>query len=281
MVFKKVAIVGMGLMGGSLGRAMLKKKLAKEVTGIGRNAKRLALALKMKAATNVTTDMAKGVSDADLVIISVPVMLIPVMFMEMKKYLKKGAIVTDMGSVKGLIEEKIALIDTGRAFVGSHPMVGSEKTGVANMNENMFTGGACIVTPSGKTDKKKADAIIALWKKLGMKVTVMAPKAHDRVIAGLSHLPHLMAFALVNSQEKNLDSFAGLAGKGFRDTTRIAASGEEIWSEIFVDNKKEMLDNIDAVMNSLTGLRGLIEFNRMEELKGFIKKARTLREKLK
>jgi prephenate dehydrogenase len=279
--FKKVSIIGMGLMGGSLGALLLKKKIARGVTGVGRNMKRLKLAVKMKAATSVTTDLIEGVKDADLVIISVPVMLIPVMFMEMKDYLKKGAIVTDMGSVKGPVCDKIAKLDAKRCFVGSHPMVGSEKTGIKNMKEDMYKGGVCIVTPGAKTDKKKAAAVAALWKKIGMTVKIMAPQEHDSVIAGLSHMPHLLAFAMVNTQAKKLEKYPDAAGRGFKDTTRIGASGEEIWSEIFVMNKKEVLRGIDAMMDDLRLLRGMVEYNSMQELKGYIKKARKMREGLK
>ena len=279
--FKKVAIVGAGLMGGSLGRLLLKKKLAGEVVAVGRSLKRLNEAKKLKAATSVTTDIEAGVKDADLVVICVPVALIPVMFMKMQHALGKNTIVTDMGSVKAGVVARISVIDKNRNFVGSHPMVGSEKTGIKNIREEMFAKGACIVTPEKNTDKRKTAKVIAFWKKLGMKVMQMGTEEHDKAVSGLSHLPHLLSFLLVNSQAGNIKKHPAAVGSGFKDMTRIAASGEEIWSEIFVMNKKELLRDIDAFINALDSVRGVIEFNKMDEIKDLIKKARLTREKIK
>jgi len=281
MMFKKVTIVGMGLMGGSLGLSLLDKKITERVTGLGRNLKRLHIAKSKGAATDVTTDHKTGITGADLVVISLPVMMIPQAFMDIKPYLSKNTIVTDMGSVKGAIADKIGLFDTGRNFVGSHPMVGSEKAGIENMKEGLYDKGACIVTPGAQTDKKKAAAVIRLWKTLGMRVSTMTPLEHDKCIAGTSHFPHLAAFAMVVSHEKEILKNKDIIGPGFKDATRIAASNEALWAEIILMNKAEILRNVGAYVKQLAFLSDMIDKSKISDLKEYIKKSRILRESIK
>ena len=276
MRLNKVTIVGMGLMGGSLGRALIKKKIAKNVTGLGRNLKRLKLAKAKKAATSVTTDIEEAVQGADIVVISLPVLLIPSMFARMQPFLGKKSIVTDMGSVKGSVVNVIKSFDKGKCFVGSHPMVGSEKTGIKNIKENLYRGGTCIVTKAGS--KKKVNKVAAFWRGVGMKVTIMPVSKHDKLVSGISHFPHLLSFMLINTQQGIIRGNKNVIGQGFRDTTRIAASGEEIWSEIFVANKKEVIDDIKTARDELLKLKKMIAFNKLKKIKDYIKKARDLRE---
>lgn len=280
-MFDKVTIIGMGFMGGSLGISMLDKKIAKRVTGLGRNLKRLQIARKKGAATDVTVDFKAGITGADLVIIALPVMMVPQAFMDIKPYLKKNTIVTDMGSVKGPIVDKIAIIDAGRNFVGSHPMVGSEKSGIENIKKEIYEKGVCVVTPGNKTDKKKAAVICRFWRLLGMNVIKMQPLEHDKCTAAVSHFPHLAAFAMVVSHEKEILKVKEVIGPGFKDLTRIAASNEELWAEIILMNKAAILKNIDTYVKHLAFLSMLIEKSRIEELKEYIKKSRILRESIK
>jgi len=275
--YSKVTIIGMGLMGGSLGRALLKKKLAKNVTGLGRNMSRLKVAKKKGAATHVTLDIEEGVKGADIVVISLPVMLIPSMFVQIQPFLDKKTIVTDMGSVKASIVETIKLFDRNRCFVGSHPMVGSEKTGIYNIKERLYEGGVCIVAGG---NKKKASKIAAFWKKAGMKVIPMAPSKHDKLISGVSHFPHLLSFMLINTQAGTINKNRSAIGPGFMDATRIAASGEDIWAEIMIANKKEVINNIKTAREELLKIKKMIAFNKMKGIKEYIRKARILRESL-
>jgi prephenate dehydrogenase len=278
--FKKAVIAGVGLMGGSLGLALRKYRLAKEVVGLGRNLKRLKIARLKGAADSVTTDIAAAVSGADLVIISLPVMMIPSMFRDIKPYLSAAAIVTDMGSVKGAIAGKISGFDSGNNYIGSHPMVGSEKAGVENIKKGLFEGGTCVVTPVNKTAKKNITKITSLWKSLKMRVIKMDPQEHDECMAGISHFPHLAAFAMVVAHEKEIKKCAPVIGPGFRDSTRIAASNEEIWAEIMLMNKKEVLKNIASYKKELDNLYGLLDNSRISELKEYIKRSKELRERL-
>jgi len=215
------------------------------------------------------------------VVIALPVMMIPAMFADIKPYISKDTIVTDMGSVKGGIAEKISGLDPGNNFIGSHPVVGSEKSGVENIVSGLYEGGMCIVTPGKNSDKKKTAKIAVLWKELGMKVKKMTPREHDACMASLSHFPHLAVFAMVTASADALSKNKNAAGQGFKDSTRIAASNESIWPDIFLMNKKEVLKNIKAYNKELENLYGMIDSGRMDGLKSYIKNARELRESIK
>jgi prephenate dehydrogenase len=283
--FNKVAIAGMGLMGGSLGRALLERKLALEVTGVGRNIKKLKLAMKKRAATSVTTDYKAGFSGADIIVLSVPVDMIPEIFRDNYRFMDPSCVVTDMGSVKGAIVGEIEKIEKsfpGRRniFVGSHPMVGSEKTGIANSSAGMYEGGTCIITPTVNTDKKRVEVIRSVWKALGMKTVEMTPGEHDEKISGVSHLPHMLAFLLSNMEAGVIKNNREIIGNGFRDTTRIGASSEEIWGGIFMENKKALSTDIDRAINGLNKMKALLAGSDINGLKRYIRNARKTRELL-
>ena len=280
MRFKKVAIIWMGFMGGSLGFDLNRLKTCGSIMGIGRNKARLKKARIKKACTHITRHFEEGVRGADLVVISLPVLLIPAVFARIKPYLGKNAVVTDMGSTKADIVSKIDEIDLNRNFAGSHPMVGSEKTGVLNLRPGLYKGGTCVVTPSAKTGKTAAKKIIAFWRMLGMKVIVMSPEEHDRAVGRISHFPHLTSFVLATMAGTVINKNREIIGPGFRDATRIAASSEDIWAEVFLSNKKEILKDIDAAIEELDALSQMIYMNKVKELKEYIKKARQLREKI-
>ncbi|MBP7792648.1 MAG: prephenate dehydrogenase [Candidatus Goldbacteria bacterium] len=277
---KTIAIIGMGFMGGSLGAILLRKKLCKNVVGIGRNVKKLKIALKKKAATFVTTDLIKGVQNADIVIIALPVNLIPATFIKIKSYLSKDTIVTDMGSVKGIIVEKIREVDYNKNFIGSHPMVGSEKSGIKNIIPEIFQNGTCIITPDNNSDIKKITLVEKFWKSVGMKVVRMNAKLHDKQISRISHFPHIISFVLTNMAAQIIRKNREIIGRGFKDVTRIAASDEEMWSDIFIANKNEVLKDIDIAIEELDALSQMIYLNKEKELKNYILNARELREKI-
>jgi prephenate dehydrogenase len=278
--FTKVAIIGMGFMGGSLGFDLNKLKTCGSVIGIGRNEGRLRKAKVKRACTHTTRHFEEGVKGADLVVISLPVLLIPQVFSRIKPYLEKHAIVTDMGSTKSDIVSKIDQIDSGRNFVGSHPMVGSEKTGILNIKPGLYKGGTCVVTPSKKTSKIAEKRIVAFWRALGMKVIVMSPEEHDRAAGRISHFPHLASFVMTNMAGDVISKNRQIIGPGFKDATRIAASSEDIWAEVFLSNKKEVLKDIDTAIEELDALSQMIYLNKVRELKEYIKKARLLRGKV-
>lgn len=277
---RKVAIIGMGFMGGSLGAILLKKKICREVIGIGRNTKKLKIALQKKAATFVTTDLKIGLKDVDIVVISLPVNLIPAAFMKIKPYLVRDTIVTDMGSVKGIIVEKISKIDSNKNFIGSHPMVGSEKSGIKNIIPEIFINGTCIVTPHKNSDKKKLKIIKNFWQQTGMRIVSMDAKLHDKYISRISHFPHIVSFILTNMAATIIEKKKEIIGRGFKDITRIAASDEEIWADIFIANKNEILKDIDIAIEELDALSQMIYLNKETGLKKYILNAKKLRRKI-
>lgn len=241
MKFNRVAIIGVGLIGGSIGLTVKKRRLAKEVVGVFRRKSTLKKALKRGAVDRAAMSVKEGVADADLIILATPVSLIPSMAREIIKYAKKGAVVTDVGSTKKWIIDKVegpfARSHKGLFFVGSHPMAGSEHAGVEFARADLLDGSPCIVTKTAKTNAAALGKVAGFWKALGAKVNVMSPAAHDKSVSLISHLPHIVAFGLAGAVPiKELK----YAAEGFKDTTRVASSDPRLWADIFLSNRKEI-----------------------------------------
>lgn len=239
--FNRVTIIGVGLIGGSIGLGIKRRNLAKEVIGVFRRKSTLKKALERKAVDRGVMTVKGGVENADLIILATPVHLIPKFAAEVMKYAKRGAVITDAGSTKKRVVDEIEKMP-GRSrpvsFVGSHPMAGSEHAGVEFAREDLLDASPCIITMTKKTDKLAMAKIISFWKALGTKVKVMSPEDHDRSVAMISHLPHLVAFSLAGAV---LPKDLPLAAEGFKDTTRIASSDPALWAGIFLSNKKELV----------------------------------------
>lgn len=277
--FKKVAIIGVGLIGGSLGLAIKKKKLARSVIGIGRRHLSIQAALRYGAVDVGTKDLRSGVRDADLVIVATPVCTITKIVKKIVRDLKSGAILTDVGSTKSQIIEEIEIYLRDRiSFVGSHPLAGSEKRGVNFANADLFRGSTVIMTKTRKTKSSSIKALSQFWRSLGVaRVVVKTPEEHDRIVAEISHLPHLMATALINSvSDKSLKFAAG----GFKDATRIAASDPDIWRDICVTNRRQILKSLDRFERSLLRIKALIKNASREKLYREFAKSKRIREKL-
>lgn len=239
--FKKITIIGVGLIGGSIGLAIRKKKIATEVMGVFRHRSTMKKALKYGAVDKGTMDMKEGVKDARLVILATPVHSIPVLAAEASRFMKKDSIMTDAGSTKEWIVgevEKVLGSTSCVFFVGSHPMAGSEHTGVRFAKGNLFDGSPCIVTKTARTDRKAIAKVALFWKSLGGKVSIMSPAEHDRTVSLVSHLPHVVAFSLAGAVPGRE---MAVAAEGFKDTTRVASSDPELWADIFLTNKKAIL----------------------------------------
>ena len=239
--FNKITIIGVGLIGGSIGLGIKSKGLAKEVVGVFRRRSSLKDALARKAVDKAVMSVEEGVKDADLIVLATPVHSIPEFARRVLRLAKSGAIVTDVGSTKKWIVDRIdnAFKNANSVFfVGSHPMAGSEHTSVRFARKDLMEGSPCIVTKTGKTDKKALTKVVSFWKALGAKVKVMSPENHDRSIALVSHLPHLVAFSLAGTiPAKDLV----YAAEGFKDTTRVASSDAALWADIFLSNKGQLL----------------------------------------
>jgi len=227
-LFHTVTIVGVGLIGGSLGLAIRKNKLAKRVIGVGHRRASLQKAIKKGAIDLGTVNLSSGVKAADLVILATPVSLILRFLGKIPGDLKPGALVIDVGSSKEkIVKRGETVLPKGNFFIGCHPIAGSEKRGIEIATATLFNKTVSIVTPSGETDRRALKKIKVFWQKIGSKVEIISPAKHDRLMATVSHLPHLAAVGLIlklaQENKRKVDLFK-VIGPGFKDTTRIAAS---------------------------------------------------------
>lgn len=288
----KVSIIGVGLIGGSFGLAIKKKRLARHVVGIGRHIHKLKQAKRLGAIDTYTTDFARGVKDSDIVVVATPVGKIPLMVNRILPYLKDGCIITDVGSTKEKVVKKVQEIlskSSGKermpkvSFIGGHPMAGSEKQGVRNASANIFSGTTCVLTPADKSEGKALKVVASLWKMIGARVLLLKSEEHDYLVAYISHLPHVLASTLANLMGKvhKQDPRASriIAGS-ISDMTRIAASNPEIWVDICLSNSKAIAESVEVMIKHLEKFKRLIEKRRKEELQHLFHDGRRAREKL-
>jgi prephenate dehydrogenase len=243
--FQSLAIYGVGLLGGSIALAAKERKLVETVIGIGRSEESIAQAHELGTIDSYTTDLESGVADADLVILCTPVRRIIEVLPIVMRHVKKGALVTDVGSTKSsIVEVAEQCRDQWRGtFVGSHPMAGSERSGVFHARSDLFEGATCFVTPTRHTDHAAFSALARWWRALGCRLAIARPQRHDALVALVSHLPHLVAVALVRAVEsfnEDQNLVRGIIGNGFRDTTRIACGSAQMWQNICAENSEEI-----------------------------------------
>jgi prephenate dehydrogenase len=262
-----------------------RKQLASNVVGVGRRIENLKTAVSVGAIDRYVLDPREAVKDADLVILATPVDTYESHLKEWASCLRPGAIVTDVGSVKGdLVVRSERQIPRGVHFVGAHPIAGKEKTGAAAGSEDLFSGRRCILTPTQQTDPQALERVQALWQEAGAVVLTMDPQLHDKILGAVSHLPHVAAFALMNalvdirSELPALD-LSGHSGGGLRDTTRIAASSPEMWRDIFLWNRENVVACICAYERSLGELRKLIQTGDAAGIEKMLERAKMERDK--
>lgn len=251
-----LAILGLGLLGGSIA-AVARKRAGLRVVGWSHTEATRHKALEREIIDAAEPTPADAVRDADLVIVCTPVGAIPQVMGMIAGKLKPDAIVTDVGSTKrNLVAAGERLL--GKAFVGSHPMAGSERSGIDASNDALLENRLCILTPTERTPPEATDRIEALWKSLGMRTTRVNPGDHDRLLADVSHLPHLLASAVTSlPEQRGLD----VAGQGFRDVTRIAAGDAALWRDILMDNKESIIRSLDRLMANLRDYRTALQAN--------------------
>jgi len=279
MRFKKVAIIGVGLIGGSLGMAIKSRRLAEVITGVTRHRSTLILAKKHNALDRSTIDSCKAVKDADLAIIATPISRIVKIAKDIAPHLKPGCIVTDVGSVKGVIVreiEKMARIRRKEIyFVGGHPMAGSEKSGVSFAKSDLFKNTICFLTSTPRTDQRALNKVKNLWGKIGAVTEIVSPQKHDRIVAYISHLPHLLAYNLLIVTPPQYYRYA--AGS-FLDMTRIVSSDPQLWQDVCRMNSGE-IDRLLREHNiSLNEIKGLIASGRFKKLLNLFARAKSRRD---
>lgn len=285
--FKQVAIVGVGLIGGSLGMVLKQRGLADGVVGIGRRIENLKTAVTLGAIDRYVSDPVTGVEGSDLVVLATPVDTYERHLKEWAPRLRSGTIVTDVGSVKGdLVACAESLMPASVRFVGAHPIAGREKTGVAAGSVDLFRGARCILTPTPRTAPDALRTVRTLWEAAGSQVSEMDPYVHDRVLGAVSHLPHAVAFTLINALVEVRDRLVpdldllGYAGGGLRDTTRIAASSPEMWRDIFLWNRENLVSTIEVYERHLAQLKQLIKAGDGPGIEKELERAKQVREQL-
>jgi prephenate dehydrogenase len=285
--FKQVAIIGVGLIGGSLGMILKRQRLANSVIGVGRRAENLKAAVELHAIDRYVVDGSAAVRDADLVVLATPVDTYQRQLQTWGSALPSGCIVTDVGSVKGeLVGLAERLIPAHARFVGAHPIAGKEKTGVTAGSPDLFRGAKCVLTPTQRTDAEALGTVRLLWETAGSTVISMDPFLHDRLLGAVSHLPHVAAYCLINAltevQDRMLPGQDPLiySGGGLRDTTRIAASSPEMWRDIFLWNRENIVTMIEAYERHLHRLKSLIQAGDGPGIEKELERAKQVREQL-
>jgi len=268
MVIRRLSIIGVGLLGGSLGLAAKKLINGCHVIGYGHRAMTLGKAIEMSAIDQATQDLTEAVRDADCVVLCTPVGMFQRLLTQMSPSLKPGAIVTDVGSTKrSVVEQAEKILPETVAFVGSHPMAGSEKRGVEFARGDLFDGAVCITTPLPTSPVDAVETVENLWKTVGMRIIRTTPIEHDQRVALISHLPHAVAAAMVAIQN---DPSLALAGKGFLDATRIAAGDGTLWRDIFIDNSDAVRASLGRLIQELDHFATLLRPESASQLKEWL-----------
>jgi prephenate dehydrogenase len=276
-MFGTVAIVGPGLIGGSIGLGLKNKKLATRVVGIVRRESSINEAKEKGAIDDGTLDIAEGVRDADVVILATPVNLIVEHAREAMPHMKESAILTDVGSAKShIVTETRKILRNDVFFVGGHPIAGSEKRGVASAVEDLFEKSTCVLTPNGSNLNDPAiEKIAGMWKSLGATVKFLSPEEHDKTLAYTSHLPHLVASSLANTIMKNRWPYGG---DGLKDTTRPASSDADLWVGICKQNRDNIVNAIEAFLNKISAFKEALSDKDDEKIRKMLEDGKKVRD---
>ena len=282
-MIQRLTIVGVGLLGGSVAKAVRSGGLAREIVGVGRDEARLGTALHDGALDSATTDIEVGVSDADFVLLAVPVLAVEALLPRVWWAAPDGATVTDVASTKAGIVRVADQLAARRAlaFVGSHPMAGSERSGYGVARADLFRAATVIVTPTDRTEPRAVKAVTEFWEAMGARVSALDALIHDQAVAAISHLPHLVACALVDGVTRFEPAALELAARGFKDTTRIAASDPDVWTEIFLANRAALATSLDAFRRALAELERCVTRGSAAELRAALARIKAAREAMR
>jgi len=282
-VIQTLAIVGVGLLGGSVAKAARAAALARTIVGVGRDRARLDAALADGGLDRATTDLVTGVRGADFVLLAAPVLAIEALLEGVWRAAPDGATLTDVGSTKSVIVRRAEELATGRtlAFVGSHPMAGSEQSGYGAARADLFQGATVLVTPTDRTEPRALKTVAGFWEALGARVSALEPEAHDTAVAAISHLPHAVADALMDAVARFAPEALEFAARGFKDTTRIAASDPDMWADIFVANRAALAASLDAFRRALGELERAVAAGSREEIRAVLARVKAAREALR
>jgi prephenate dehydrogenase len=271
----QITVIGLGLLGGSISLAILRSFSGIKVVGYANRASTCEKAEQLAVASEVVNDLCQSVSDSDLVILATPLCTFENIFGEIADSVPDGCVVTDVGSTKVFPHRWAAkMLPSNVHYVGSHPIVGSEQRGVEFARDDLFFQAVCILTTTEKTNHRAVQILKRFWSQLGCFVKIMKPADHDRIFADVSHLPHIMAAALINANNGEDLKFAG---KGFMDTSRVASGPANVWADVLLTNKNNMLRSIDKVIAELTKFKKAIKSENKPEIEKLLEKARDKR----
>lgn len=270
------------MIGASLALALRKNAIAGEIRGSGRREENLKKAVERGIIDSYNLNHGKAAEGADLVVLATPVGLFTGIVEEIRPFLKQGAIVTDVGSCKGdLVARLEGLMPDDAVFVGGHPIAGADSSGIEMASAELFAGAKCIITPTEKTHKKAADLVRDMWSLIGADVAALTPEEHDRVFALVSHFTHIAAYALVNTVGAVNPGYIDYSGSGFRDTTRVALSSPDLWRDICMQNKEQIIGFADKFKEKLDDMVNALRADDPERLEALFRDAQDLRKRLK
>lgn len=281
-LFDRVALLGIGLINGSLARGLRARGLASSLAAYSRRAETREKAAALRLVDAVHDDPAEAVAGADLVVLGVPVGANRAVAEAMRPGLSAGAVVTDVGSVKqAVIDDLRPLLPEGVALVPGHPIAGTEFSGPEAGFADLFAGRWCVLTPIEGGDPAAVERVAAMWRALGSRVDLMSPAHHDRVLAITSHIPHLIAYTIVSStfdlEERTREEVVKYAAGGFRDFTRIAASDPVMWRDVFLNNRESVLEMLGMFLEDLARLQRAIRRGEGETLETIFAESRAIR----
>jgi prephenate dehydrogenase len=258
--FERIAVIGLGLLGGSVAMAAKLREIAATVVGVTRRPETLEAALRDGAVDQAGSDIAEGVRGAELVVLATPVFAMAEVLRKAAPHLGEGALVTDVGSVKGLLAGRLpGILPPDATYVGSHPMAGSHQVGFSHARADLFEGAACIVAPTAGTPRGPVERVSAFWSALGARVLERDPTVHDAEVGWVSHVPHAIAFAFAHALDAAPAGAGEVRGSGFRDFTRIARSDPELWADILVSNREAVAGSLQEVVQRVTALARALE----------------------
>jgi len=276
--WQKVTLVGVGLLGGSLGLALKQRKLAHRVDGFVRRPESVQECQKLGVVDAAHLDVVAAVRDADLIVFCTPIAQMRSLAERMRSHVAAGAALTDVGSVKGSVVNELEPLFPG--FVGSHPMAGSEKTGPAAATADLFREAVCVITPTARSNPNSVDSVEELWRSVGAITRRLSPEAHDELVSRSSHLPHLLAAQLVNyvlGPDRPEDQEL-LCANGFRDTTRIASGSPEMWRDIALTNREHITRELTEFIDALQQVRAALEKGDSRQIEQFFAEAKKRRD---
>ena len=281
-LFGRVALIGVGLIGSSLARALRRDSPETSIAACARRAETLAAVRRLALADDITDDPAKAVEDADLVVIATPLSAYQEIGKRIGPALKRGAILSDAGSVKqAVIRDLGPHVPQGVHFVPGHPVAGTEHSGPESGFAELFRDRWCILTPPPETAPEAVTAVGRMWERFGMRVVTMSADHHDKVLAMTSHLPHLIAYTIVgtatNLEESLKSEVIEFSASGFRDFTRIAASDPVMWRDIFLSNREAVLEIVQRFTEDLTALQRAIRWGEGDKLQELFTRTRAIR----